>query len=305
MWRLAPIVLASLSAAVVACAPLPPDLLTCEEANDCATSTGSGTSSSTTDADPASDTREADTDTSTGPDASTGGTGTDSSASSGGPNSTTGATTSAETTGFASFCGDGVVNQDFEECDDGSPSADGPCSPLCQRERIVFVLSILVNGKLSGLQGADAYCRSQAQKAQIADPTSPIKDAKNFKALLPSSTATIFQRHFRGEGRYRLINGLTVSDGFDELFSEPLQVAINVTEFGQTHNTSVWTASTADGQPYPGIDFCGDWTGIKGSASWGVSENTDAEWIEVSDQVVQQPTEDCAVDMALYCVEQQ
>ena len=206
------------------------------------------------------------------------------------------------TTGLAPFCGDGIVNQDFEECDDGSPNPDGPCSPLCQRERIIFVLSLKLNGKLSGLQGADAYCRSQASKAQEADPASPIKDAKNFKALLPSSTETIFERHFRGEGRYRLINGLTVSYGFNRLFSEPLQVAINVDEFGQTHNTSVWTASTADGQPYPGVDFCGDWSGVKGSASRGRSDRMDAWWIEVP---LGQPTMDCAENWALYCVEQQ
>ena len=67
----------------------------------------------------------------------------------------------------------------------------------------------------------------------------------------------------------------------------------------------MWTASTADGQPYPGVNFCGDWSGVKGSASWGMSESTDAEWIEVSDKVAGQPTTDCASELALYCVEQQ
>ncbi|HEY0138679.1 MAG TPA: hypothetical protein VGB85_31560, partial [Nannocystis sp.] len=86
---------------------------------------------------------------------------------------------------------------------------------------------------------------------------------------------------------------------------EPLQVAINVDEFGQTNNTHVWTASTADGQPYPGVDFCGDWTGVKGSASYGWSGSTDAEWIEISAEVAGQPSTDCASEAALYCVEQQ
>ena len=300
MWRLALFTVV----ATGGCAPLP-DFVTCEEANACETSTGSEASGSA--ADPGSTTHDdgVHTSTSTGPGASAEGTGTDSSDSTTVADSTTDETTSSTgdttTTGMEPFCGDGVVNQAFEECD-GSPSADGPCSPLCQRERIIFVLSILVNGKLSGLQGADAYCRSQAFKALEADPTSPIKDPENFKALLPSSTESIFERHFRGEGRYRLINGLTVSDSFDQLFSEPLQVAINVTEYGETHNTAVWTASTADGLPYPGVDFCADWSGVKGSASWGWSESTDAEWIEFS---AGQPTTDCAYDFALYCLEQQ
>ena len=289
--------------------PLPPPLVTCEEANACETSTGPETSS-TLDSDPGSDTTE--TAAGTGTSTSTGGSGTEGGHSTPGTSTTTStdessSSTDESTSGMTPFCGDGVVNQDIEECDDGTPSADGPCSPLCQRERIIFVLSLIVNGKLSGLQGADAYCRSQASKAQKADPNSPnspIKDAKNFKALLPSSTESIFERHFRGHGRYRLINGLTVAYSFDRLFTEPLEVAINVTEFGETHITSVWTASTADGQPYPGIDFCGDWSGVKGSASWGVSDHTDAEWIEVPDEIVQQPTTDCLTDKALYCVEQ-
>lgn len=208
------------------------------------------------------------------------------------------------TTGAEPFCGDGVVNTPSEECD---PEVLDPklCSLLCQRPRIIFVTSIVVNGKLSGLQGADAYCRSQALKAQMAAPTSPIQDPTNFKALLPSSTESIADRHFLGKGPYRLVNGLTVSDSFVELFSKPLQNPINVDEFSQTHNTYVWTASTADSLPYPGIDFCGGWSGVKGSASIGRSDRTDAWWIEVSDEVVGQPTEDCALDLALYCVEQQ
>ena len=291
------LVLLSIAGALSTGCSLPPEVVTCEEETACPPSTSSGASGST-----ASSGAEGDTGTST-----SGSTSTGTMADSTGASTTTDAdattsSTGGETTGMEAFCGDGVVNQDFEECDDGAPSPDGPCSPLCQRERIIFVVSLKLNGKLSGLQGADAYCKSQAFKAQEADPTSPIKDAKNFKALLPSSTASIFSRHFRGEGRYRLINGLTVSDSFEELFSEPLQVAINVDEFGQTNNTCVWTASTADGQPYPGVDFCGDWTGVKGSASHGWSDRTDAGWIEFP---LGQPTIHCAYDCALYCVEQQ
>ena len=196
-----------------------------------------------------------DSETGTGPDTNAEGTGTDSGDSTTAAGSTT--DPDATTSSMTPFCGDGVINQEIEECDDGSPGADGPCSPLCQRERIIFVLSLKPNGKLSGLQGADAYCRSQASKAQEADPNSPIKDPKNFKALLPSSTESIFERHFRGEGRYRLINELTVAYSFNRLFSEPLQVAINVTEFGETHNTCVWTASTADGQPRAPLAMAG------------------------------------------------
>jgi len=211
----------------------------------------------------------------------------------------------SSTTGFLAFCGDGVINQDFEECDIPSPDPEGPCTAVCQRERIIFVLSISVNGKLSGLQGADAYCKSQATMAMKTDPLSPIKDPNNFKALLSSSKETVFERHFRGEGPYRLVNGLTVSDSFTALFTAPLQNPINVDEFGHTRDIPVWTATTIDGLPYPGINFCGDWESAEGSSSWGLSYATDSDWIDVGDEVIDNPTSYCYADLALYCLEQE
>ena len=227
----------------------------------------------------------------------------------GGHGETTGpmATTRDEsggTTGSSAFCGDGVINQDFEECDIPSPDPEGPCTAICQRQRTIFVLSISVKGKLSGLQGADAYCKSQATMAMKVDPSSPIKDPNNFKALLSTSKESVFERHFRGEGPYRLVNGLTVSDSFDALFTAPLQNPINVDEFGHTRNTAVWTASTIDGLPYPGIDFCGDWESNEGSSSWGRSDYTDSMWIDVGD-VVGNPATPCYDNFALYCLEQE
>ncbi len=288
MRRLALLLLALATAAIAGCKP--PDLGVCGESDACVESTGA---SSTTSAD-------ANTDAAVSTGASV-----DESGTSTGVGSTTDLDTTSGTDGTTTaatpFCGDGIVDPDTEECDDASPSADGPCSPLCKRERIIFVLSLDLHGKMSGLQGADAYCRLQAFKAQQADLSSPIKDAKNFKALLPSSKETIFSRHFHGEGRYRLINGLTISDSFAQLFSEPLENAINVDEFGQTRNTGVWTALTANGQPYPGVNFCNDWTSVMGSASSGWSPSTDAEWLEDS---VAQPLMHCTYNFALYCVEQ-
>ncbi len=251
-------------------------------------------SSSSTGASVSSSTHSATADdgdsTSTGPDAE----GTTGSV-------TTAGTGDEGTTGSSAFCGDGILNREFEECDIPSPDPDGPCTATCQRSRLIFVLSISVNGKLSGLQGADAYCNSQAVMAKKADPSSPIDDPANFKALLSTSKQTVFERHFRGKGPYRLINGLTVSDSFDQLFTAPLQNPINVDEFGHTRTIPVWTGTASDGTPYPGIDFCADWTTSKGSGSVGFSNYTDAWWIEG----IGNPTTDCYSDIALYCVEQQ
>jgi Protein of unknown function (DUF1554) len=263
---------------------------------------GSGGSTGTTDASTGSG-----TDTGAGTSgASISGGGADAGTTGAAASSNSGDTSGDETTGGTKpFCGDGVVNQDFEECDIPSPDPEGPCTATCQRARVIFVLSISVQGKLGGLQGADAYCRSQAVKAKMADPDSPIQDPGNFKALLSSSTETFFGRHLRGNGPYRLVNGLTVSDSFNQLFSDPLQNPINVDEFSHTREISVWTATTKDGPPYPGVNFCNDWTSVKGSSSQGHSTYTDQSWIELPDWVAGQPTETCANESALYCVEQQ
>lgn len=275
-------------------------------------STGSDSSGTLDVPDPGSGTsaRETVADTTTSADVETTDTGPQPGTSGGDMTTDAGeaGTSGDETTsGPTPFCGDGEVNTPFEECDVGTPDPDGPCSPSCQRARVIFVLSLSVKGKLGGLQGADAYCRSQAVKAKMADPSSPIVDPANFKALLPSSQETVFERHFRGKGPYRLVNGLTVSDSFNQLFSEPLQNPINVDEFSQTRNTAVWTGLTKDGASYPGIDFCSDWTALYGgSGSHGISDRTDAWWVEVPDSIAGQPTEgECIDNFALYCVEQQ
>ena len=228
--------------------------------------------------------------------------------------STTGSETTASTgdtagegssTGSAAFCGDGVINQDFEECDVPSPDpAEGPCTATCKRSRIIFVLSLSLKGDMNGLQGADAYCKSQAVKAKKADPSSALQGAGTFKALLSTSKETVFERHFQGEGPYRLVNGLTVSDSFKALFSEPLQTPINVDEFGLTREIPVWTGTDIDGSPYPGIDFCGDWTSDEGSSNSGYSKFIEM-WIDVGDEVADNPSTDCYSGNALYCVEQE
>ena len=101
-----------------------------------------------------------------------------------------------------------------------------------------------------------------------------------------------------------LVNGLTVSDSFKALFSAPLQTAINVDEFGQTQDAGVWTGTDVDGWPYPGIDFCGDWTNNEGSSNFGFTDVIDM-WIDAGDEVINNPDTPCYADRAVYCVEQE
>lgn len=210
---------------------------------------------------------------------------------------------SSESSGDIGYCSDGQVDpENHEECDDGE--LDSPSCVFCNRVRIIFLTSTLLQGgAINGLTGADAYCRSLALKAQQEVPDSPIVDPKNFKALLSTSTETIGERHFLGRGPYRLVNGLQVSRGFVELFSEPLENPINVNERSETMHNLVWTGTDIDAQPYPGIDFCGDWHDLNGTANFGDSDSLDSGWIHLDIDL--NPTSDCESELPIYCVEQE
>lgn len=205
--------------------------------------------------------------------------------------------------GLTPFCGDGVVNLEFEECDDGNFTDEDLCTIQCQRPRLIFVTSVRLQGEMGGLQGADAYCKSLALKAMQEVAGSPISDPGNFKALLSTSTQTIGDRHFFGKGPYRRTDGLTVSDSFVELFSEPHHNPIDRDERGELQIASVYTGTDLDGSPFPGIDFCADWTSTEGSNVYGDSDDIDGEWIYSANKY--NPEDDCISERPIYCVEQE
>ena len=223
-----------------------------------------------------------------------------SASSTSGADETTGA---ASTGGTTPFCGDGVVNQAFEECDDGNFDSTDRCAITCQRVRLVFVTSTRLQGKMSGLQGADAYCKSLALAAKQDEVDSPIEDPGNFKALLSTSTQTIWERHFVGKGPYKLVNGLMVSDSFTALFNAPLQNPINVDERSQVQHANVWTGADIDGSPFPGIDFCADWTSEDGSNTYGNSDEISNRWIYAANEY--NPESNCDSERPIYCLEQE
>jgi len=219
--------------------------------------------------------------------------------------SSAGETTTASTTstGDVSVCGDGIVDAPDEECDDANLDETDRCTSTCKTIRLIFVTSVRLKGNINGLVNADANCKSLAAKQMMADPTSRITNPSNFKALLATSTQTAFDRHFPGAGPYQLVNGLRVSDSFAQLFSEPHQNPINVDERSMTQSTGVWTGTTADGQSFPGVNFCNDWTTLQGSATFGHTDFIDGWWLFFD--VLGNPTIDCSDNFALYCLEQE
>jgi len=263
-------------------------------------SSSSGTSASTSGTQDSGDSVAADPG-STG--SGGGGGSTDTSGTTSGDSTSTDVSTSTGSSGEIGFCSDGQVDpEEHEECDNGD--LDSPDCVHCQRVRIIFLTSTLLQGgAINGIMSADAYCRSLALKAQQEVPDSPIVDPKNFKALLSTSTESIWDRHFRGNGPYRLVNGLQVSRNFIEMFTEPLENPINVNERSETMHNLVWTGTDVDGEPYPGIDFCGDWHEFNGTANFGDSDSTDSGWIHLD--VDLNPDSDCGSARPIYCVEQE
>jgi len=209
----------------------------------------------------------------------------------------------SSSTGAPGFCGDGLLDPS-EECDDGNLDETDRCTSTCEIIRLIFVTSVEIQGKIGGLVNADATCKSLAAKAMIANPGSRITNPSNFKALLATSTQTVFDRHFPGAGPYQLVNGLRVSDSFAQLFSEPHFNPINVDERSMSQSTGVWTGTTADGQSFPGIDFCNDWTSTLGTSSWGDTDYVNGYWLYI-DIALGNPTIDCGDEFALYCLEQE
>ena len=66
--------------------------------------------------------------------------------------------------GQASYCGDGIVSQPNEQCEDGNTINGDGCNQLCMMEPYyrVFVTNQTWNGDLGGLQGADNKCQQAA-----------------------------------------------------------------------------------------------------------------------------------------------
>lgn len=249
-------------------------------------STDTGTSTSTSPVD----------DTSTTPDHSTGPGDPDTTASS---SATSDAPDTSGTSGPTPFCGDGILNGPDEECDDGNADPDDWCVG-CYRGRLVFATSVRLSGEtVNGFMGADAYCKAYANMAKQADPDSRITDPGKFKAFLSDSRTDAIDRHFPGKGPYFLVNGLRVSRSFAAMFTEPLENTINVDENSETQNGNVWTGTGVDGKRRPGIDFCGDWHDVWGTASYGFNGALDTGWIDFNVDT------DCLSERPIYCFEQE
>jgi len=220
--------------------------------------------------------------------------------------STTTSSTAAETTTTGSTtepgpaCGDGHVDPG-EDCDDANPVDDDGCNSQCGRDRVVFVTDAVYSGdQLGGLAGADAICRSAAQKAGLANPLT-------FKAWLSDRDTDAVARLFHGKGRYLRVDDQLVAADFDDLLDGQLANPIMITQTEQVYKNGVWTGTRPDGTHAIGADHCKDWTiadlfDPQNGGYYGYAQSYDQRWtFEPNVNINPGP---CTGDLALYCVEQ-
>jgi cysteine-rich repeat protein len=170
----------------------------------------------------------------------------------------------------AASCGDGFVQAGVEACDDGNVMAGDGCSATCESEaKRVFVSSVLYDGNLGGLAGADAKCQGLAAAAGLSG---------TYFAWLSTSVASPASRFAKSMLPYVTVTGIKIADNWADLTDGTIDAPLNVTEVGGAPPAggtptcgaaSVWTNTLANGTLFNASTSCSDWTSTAGGAHWG------------------------------------
>jgi cysteine-rich repeat protein len=277
------ILLLSLAELASSCALDPADAPATTSAPEVTGPVTTGTSAG--DLDPASERSSGLADTTPAPDAS------DTTPAPDASDTTTDAGSTGTTGSPAPVCGDGQVDPDLgETCDDTNDDPDDGCH-ACARDLLVFVSSVVYQGgALDGLAGADQRCRGLAAKADLPR-------FETYRAWLSSSSLSAADRLRHSPGNYRLVNGLLVARGWDQLTSGALLHPISVDELSQIRDTLVWTGTLPSGQAALSSTLCDDWTTNSADAGVGYSSVTDGWWSFFEDTW-------CGDELPIYCLEQ-
>ena len=192
-------------------------------------------------------------------------------------------TTSADESG-PGVCGDGQLDPD-EQCDDGNNDPADGCHSDCTRYRLVFVTGGM-QGKLDGLDGADAMCTNDASEAGLPGP---------FIAWLSTPEVSAADRIGPSEIAFRRPDGILVAENLDDLLDGSIAAPIDVTAAGGTMPPGpVWTG-TASGGGFAG-QACAGWTSSLPSdlGALGTTTFADARWTDLGEQL-------CSLNARLYC----
>jgi hypothetical protein len=216
-----------------------------------------------------------------------------------------------------SICGDGM-QQGAEVCD-GLDLAGQDCASLgliggtlacnasCNYDtsacdvtnRIIFVSSVMFDGDLGGLLGADAECQALANAAGLPGI---------YMAWLSTAADSPSTRMTQSALPYVRPDGVQVAPNWAGLTDGNLDAPINVTELGGAVPignttcggggfTTVWSATSTSGA-YGGGSDCAAWTSTVGGSSWGQATQTTASWTSWCSGGL------CSWLSPIYCVQQ-
>jgi hypothetical protein len=174
-------------------------------------------------------------------------------------------------------------------------------------ERIVFVSSVLYDGNLGGLAGADSKCQGLAIGAGLPG---------TYKAWLSDSATSAFVRLTHSAVPYVLVDKTVIANDWTQLTSGSLLSKINLTEKGQTPpagtytcgntNQTVWSNTLKTGGIFSMVNNCSGWTSNApstahvGSFNYKTFNWTDFCVFPVPDG----GTGGCEKTSALYCFQQ-
>ena len=122
-----------------------------------------------------------------------------------------------------------------------------------QTHRYVFVTSKKYSGNLGGLSGADTICQSSANSAGLQG---------TYKAWISDSSNSTLDRLYHHSGVYKLLNGVTIADNWNDLIKNTPEV-IKINEYGNR------ISYEPDGQ----TDKCG-WSGGGMFFAWTNTQNS-------------------------------
>ena len=171
----------------------------------------------------------------------------------------------------------------------------------------VFVTSQAHTGDFGGLSGADSFCQSLAMSAGLSG---------TYKAWLSDSTGSPSIRFTPSSVPYRLVDGTTIANDWNDLTDGTINSPINLDEYGNAASSSmVFSFTMTDGTAgvfqsassncYGGDCHCNNWTNANGQGSptpgsaVGQPNETDDDWTDYSYYNGCGPT-----GQPIYCFEQ-
>jgi cysteine-rich repeat protein len=197
------------------------------------------------------------------------------------------------------FCGDGFTEAGTEQCDDGNDMDGDGCTTMCISEnKRAFISSMLYDGNLGGLMGADAKCQALADAANLPG---------TYMAWIATNEGSPSSRFTQSSTPYVRVDNTQIAPNWAGLIDGTLDAALNLTETGAmapVGNTScaggghptVWSATSANGG-YQGSS-CANFTSTGGSGLWGEANMTNGSWSSWCSGGI------CTWTSAIYCFQQ-